>query len=62
MTSDFFWTDNNPPFTLENGGERGKRNEKAVVGIALSRKKDSLLSVNGASFFFFYQNRYSTNF
>lgn len=45
-----FRTDNNRPFTLENGGERGKRNEKAVVGIALSRKKDSLLSVNGASF------------
>lgn len=41
-------TDNNQPFTVENGAEREKRNEKAVVGIALSRKKDSLLSVNEA--------------
>lgn len=64
VTSDFLRTDNNQPFTLEHGGEREKRNEKAVVGIALSRKKDSLLSVNGASSFFFFvdQNRYSTNF
>lgn len=54
------WADNNHPFTLENGADREKRNEKAVVGIALSRKKDSLLSVNEASFFD--QNRYSTNF
>lgn len=33
------------------GQRGGKRNEKAVVGIALSRKKDSLLAVNEASFF-----------
>lgn len=52
VTSDFLRTDNNQPFTLEHGGEREKRNEKAVVGIALSRKKDSLLSVNGASSLF----------
>lgn len=52
--------DNNHSFSLENGGVRvRKRNERAVVSIALSRKKDSLLSVNEASFD---QNSYSTNF
>lgn len=49
--SHFFRTDNNQPFTLANEWMTEKRNEKAVVGIALSRKKDSLLSVNRASFF-----------
>lgn len=52
--------------TLSRSRKRGwkaKRNEKAVVGIALSRKKDSLLRVNRASLFCLPdQNRYSTNF
>lgn len=52
--------DNNRSLSLGRRGELGrKRNESAVVGIAISRKKDSLLSVNGVASF---QNRYSANF
>lgn len=43
-------TDNNQPFTFENWAERKKRDEKAVVGKALSGKKDSLFPVNEAPF------------
>lgn len=56
MTRHFWEGGKSAPFTCE--GENS--DEKAVVGIALSRKKDCLLPVNGASFPD--ANRYSTDF